>query len=68
MLATLQGDDVILCQITSQARSDAYFRDSRQRRFHREGSTKAVGFARIGFSRRMRELSFIVQVTLPPSS
>ena len=24
MLATLQGDDVILCQITSQARADIY--------------------------------------------
>ena len=24
MLAALQGDDLILCQITSQARSDAY--------------------------------------------
>lgn len=24
MLATLQGNDLILCQITSQARSDAY--------------------------------------------
>jgi len=24
VLATLQGDDLILCQITSQARSDAY--------------------------------------------
>jgi mRNA-degrading endonuclease toxin of MazEF toxin-antitoxin module len=24
VLATLQGNDVILCQITSQARSDAY--------------------------------------------
>ena len=24
MLATLHGDDVILCQITSQARSDSY--------------------------------------------
>jgi hypothetical protein len=65
VLATLQGYDVILCQITSQARSDVYSVALDRADLRRAGSTKAVGFGRIGFSRRMKELSYTVQGTFP---
>jgi len=64
VLATLQGDDVILCQITSHARSDVYS-VALDRADFTAGSTKAVGFGRIGFSRRMKELSYTVRCTFP---
>jgi hypothetical protein len=66
VVATLTGDDVILCQITSRSVADSYAIPSRIATSHPGDSAKTVTCVRTAYSRRIPTSFYIEPVHRAP--